>query len=104
MQSHLRSSLMLLVCGIACASCTASPDGSVATASVSAAAASVGRGMIVPAYVALSDTATWNVLKENAATMASGAQPKDYWVVANGPNNGPFTTTAEWAAGAAVWD
>jgi len=88
---------MLLICGVACTSCTESPEAAARPASIAATTAT-GRGMIVPAYVALGDVSTWNILRENAATVTSGAHPKDYWVVANGPSNGPFTT------GAAVWD
>ena len=69
-----------------------------------AAAAVVGRGVILPMYLPLGDLTTWNILTEDAALVTSSAQPKDYWVVSNGPSNGPFTTAAEWAAGAAVWD
>ncbi len=63
-------------------------------------------GIIVPAYLPLTDTANWNVLKEDAAIFANGSTPTylDYWVVVNSGNNGPFTAAADWTAAAKVWD
>ena len=63
-------------------------------------------GIIVPAYLSLADTADWTILKEGAATAAAGTSTvyTDYWVVVNGPANGPFTTAADWATAATVWD
>ena len=63
-------------------------------------------GMIVPAYLPLTDAGDWNVLKEDAAIFANGSSPTyhDFWVVVSGSSNGPFTAAADWTAAARVWD
>lgn len=55
-------------------------------------------GMVIPAYLTLSDTNTWNILADDATIMKNGVNPryKDYWVVVNGPANGPFTLASDW--------
>lgn len=60
------------------------------------------KGMIIPAYLPLTDTANWQVLAEDAAYMRDGtnANYKDYWVVVNSANNGPFSTSADWTTAA----
>ena len=63
-------------------------------------------GLIIPAYLTLSDTTNWNVLKEDAALMQSGSSSsyKDYVVVVTGPNSGPFTNQTDWATAASLWN
>jgi Spherulation-specific family 4 len=65
-----------------------------------------GKGMIIPAYLPLDDAYSWNLLKEGAAIMAAGKNPavRDYWVAVNSGVNGPFTSTADWAKAATVWN
>lgn len=56
-------------------------------------------GLIVPAYLPLSDATNWNILQEGAAIVRDGnsARFKDYWVAVNSGNNGPFYNAADWA-------
>ncbi len=62
-------------------------------------------GMIVPAYLPLTDAGDWNVLKEDAAIFANGSSPTyhDFWVVVSGSRNGPFTAATDSAAAARAW-
>jgi len=63
-------------------------------------------GVIIPAYLPLTDTTSWNILKENAGTFTRGTSSvyNDYFVVVTGPLSGPFTTAADWATAKTVWD
>ena len=63
-------------------------------------------GMVIPAYLPLSDTTDWNILKEDAGIFTQGTSDTytDYFVVVTGPNSGPFTTSADWATARALWD
>ena len=63
-------------------------------------------GMIIPAYLPLTDATNWNILKEGAASFTAGTSSvyNDYFVVVNGPANGPFTTAADWAKARTLWD
>ena len=63
-------------------------------------------GMIIPAYLPLTDTTSWQILAEDAAIMRDGtnANYKDYWVTVNSGNNGPFSSPADWATAAARFD
>ena len=65
-----------------------------------------GKGMIIPAYISLDDASDWNILKEGAAVMANGTNPamRDYWIVANSGQNGPFSNATDWANAATVWN
>lgn len=66
----------------------------------------VGKGVIIPAYLTLDDAYAWNVLKEGAQTMSASTQSsyKDYWVVVNSADNGPFLNQNDWAKAKTVWD
>jgi hypothetical protein len=72
----------------------------------SAAGVAHANGMIIPAYLPLTDLTDWNILKEGAATMQAGTNPnyKDYWVTVNSGSNGPFTSPSDWATAATLWD
>jgi Spherulation-specific family 4 len=88
---------------------TASVSGSATlTASTTSPTASfpIGKGMIIPAYITLDNVSGWNVLKEGAAKMRTGtnANHKDYWVTVNSATSGSFSTAADWAKAATVWD
>lgn len=63
-------------------------------------------GVVIPAYLPLSDTTDWNILKENAATFTQGTSNvyNDYFVVVTGPASGPFTNAADWTTAKTVWD
>ena len=63
-------------------------------------------GVIIPAYLPLTDTTGWNIIKENAGTFTLGTSSvyNDYFVVVTGPASGPFTTAADWATAKTVWD
>ena len=71
-----------------------------------APAFSVGKGIIIPAYVTLDDAYAWNVLKEGAQIMQASPQKshKDYWVVVNSGDNGPFVNAKDWTKAKTVWD
>ena len=62
-------------------------------------------GVVIPAYLPLTDATSWNILKENAATFTRGTSTvyKDYFVVVTGPLSGPFTNATDWATAASVW-
>ena len=72
----------------------------------SAAPKSFAEGMLIPAYLPLTDTTDWNTLKEGAGIFTAGTSSvyTDYFVVVTGPNSGPFTTAADWATATALWD
>lgn len=93
------------------------PVGSFAVMSL----ARFGKGMIVPAYLAISSRnptdpsydasalAAWTVLAEAAAAFESGSSQtyKDFWVAVNSGNSGPFTQADgadAWARAASLWD
>lgn len=57
------------------------------------------KGMIIPAYIPLTDVSTWNIIATDATYLQSSANYKDYWVTVNG-NNGPYTTSADWTTAA----
>ena len=63
-------------------------------------------GMIIPAYLPLTDTSSWQVLAEDASIMRNGtnANYKDYWVTVNSSNNGPFTLASDWTTAATRWN
>jgi len=63
-------------------------------------------GMIIPAYLPLTDATSWQILAEDAAIVRDGtnANYKDYWVTVNSGNNGPFSSPADWTAAAARFD
>jgi hypothetical protein len=66
----------------------------------------LGKGVIIPAYLTLDDAYAWNVLKEGAATMQASSQTsyKDYWVVVNSADNGPFLNQNDWIKAKTAWD
>jgi len=59
-------------------------------------------GMIIPAYLPLTDSTSWQILEEDAAIIRDGsnANYKDYWVTVNSSNNGPFSTPSDWTTAA----
>lgn len=63
-------------------------------------------GLIVPAYLTLTDTTDWATLASEAttATASTNTTYHDFWVVANGPSNGPFTTPANWTTAAGLFN
>ena len=63
-------------------------------------------GIIIPAYLPLSNTADWNVLKEDASIFTKAQNPiyTNYWVIVNGSNNGPYSSAADWATATTLWD
>ena len=63
-------------------------------------------GLIIPAYLTLSDTNNWNALRDGAASLQSGSSStyKDYVVVVTGPNSGPFTNQIDWTIATSLWD
>jgi hypothetical protein len=100
------------------ATSTSAPLGTTPTGSVSVtttptasttpttAGFSIGKGMIIPAYIPLDNVFDWNVLKEGAEKMRTGtnANYKDYWVTVNSAASGPFSLPADWAKAATVWN
>ncbi|BDI32065.1 hypothetical protein CCAX7_41160 [Capsulimonas corticalis] len=58
-------------------------------------------GMIIPAYLPLTDTTDWNIIANDATVLKNGTNAlyKDYWVTVNGAN-GPYTTSADWTTAA----
>lgn len=71
-----------------------------------ASTAARANGLVIPAYIPLSDTTNWNILKEGGALAQAGSSNTcgEYWVVVTGPNSGPFAAAAEWASTKTRWD
>ncbi len=63
-------------------------------------------GLVIPAYLPLTDKTDWNILKEGAANFTAGTSSvyNDYFVVVTGPASGPFTTATDWATARTLWD
>ena len=78
----------------------------VALALGAAAPKASAQGVIIPAYLPLSDKTEWNILRENAEMFTCGTSDvyNDYFVVVTGPASGPFTSAADWATAETLWD
>jgi len=76
--------------------------GAVAALLGSVAPSTFAAGLIIPAYLPLTDTTSWQILAEDASIMANGSSTKykDYWVTVNSANNGPFSNASDWATAA----
>ena len=67
---------------------------------------SFAKGMIVPAYIPLTDTTDWSTLAAEATYATASTNPvyRDYWVTVNSSNNGPFTSSSDWTTAAGLWN
>lgn len=62
-----------------------------------------GRGVIIPAYLP-ADSSEWQRITGARSSLTERTESRtDYWVVLNGPNNGPPETDAEWKAAEKNW-
>lgn len=65
----------------------------------------VTEGMIIPAYISLSENDSWNILAYGANLMkANKNSKKDYFVTVNSENNGPFSKASDWDLAAVKFD
>ena len=67
---------------------------------------SFAKGLIVPAYLPLTDTTDWATLASEATVATASTNPtyKEYYVVVNSSNNGPFTTQANWTTATGLFN
>lgn len=67
---------------------------------------SFAKGMIVPAYLPLTDTTDWATIASEASYATASTNPvyRDFWVTVNSSNNGPFSSPSDWTTASGLFN